>query len=161
MENFELVHVANYRLPYIRIITNQTERSKSVPTRYSRGRTCFRNPVNRLHTGGSIAQNPIFGLAVKEKEEEEKEEERKRERGRNLSSKRERKMGKTSATKQAMVVFGALAFGWMAIELAFKPLLDKARSALDKSDPARDPDDVVDDSAAGKSSTADEKTGDE
>ncbi|KAH7545923.1 hypothetical protein FEM48_Zijuj01G0145700 [Ziziphus jujuba var. spinosa] len=63
--------------------------------------------------------------------------------------------------EQAMVVFGALAFGWMAIELAFKPLLDKARSALDKSDPARDPDDVVDDSAAGKSSTADEKTGDE
>ncbi|XP_015900717.1 outer envelope membrane protein 7 [Ziziphus jujuba] len=71
-------------------------------------------------------------------------------------------MGKTSATKQAMVVFGALAFGWMAIELAFKPLLDKARSALDKSDPDRDPDDVVDDSAAaGKSSTADEKTGDD
>lgn len=73
-------------------------------------------------------------------------------------------MGKTSGTKQAMVVFGALAFGWLAIELAFKPLLDKARSALDKSDPARDPDDVVDsgvDDSAGKSSTGDEKNCDD
>ncbi|CAK7346615.1 unnamed protein product [Dovyalis caffra] len=43
--------------------------------------------------------------------------------------------------KQAMVVFGALAFGWLAIEMAFKPILDKARSAMDKSDPARDLDD--------------------
>ena len=43
--------------------------------------------------------------------------------------------------KQAVVVFGALAFGWLAIEMAFKPFLDKARSAMDKSDPARDPDD--------------------
>ena len=55
-------------------------------------------------------------------------------------------MGKSTATKQAMVVFGALAFGWLAIELAFKPFLDKARSAMDKSDPTRDPDDVVADS---------------
>ncbi|KAJ7977426.1 Outer envelope membrane protein 7 [Quillaja saponaria] len=52
-------------------------------------------------------------------------------------------MGKSSATKQAMVVFGALAFGWLAIELAFKPLLDKARAAMDKSDPTRDPDDLA------------------
>ena len=50
--------------------------------------------------------------------------------------------------KQAVVVFGALAFGWLAIEMAFKPFLDKARSAMDKSDPARDPDD--DDSAVRK-----------
>ena len=57
-------------------------------------------------------------------------------------------MGKSTATKQAMVVFGALAFGWLAIELAFKPFLDKARSAMDKSDPNRDPDDVVADSDA-------------
>ncbi|KAJ6352442.1 hypothetical protein OIU76_001634 [Salix suchowensis] len=47
--------------------------------------------------------------------------------------------------KQAVVVFGALAFGWLAIEMAFKPFLDKARSAMDKSDPARDPDDDDDD----------------
>lgn len=71
-------------------------------------------------------------------------------------------MGKTSPTKQAMVVFGALAFGWLAIEMAFKPLLDKVRSAMDKSDPALDPDDVVvdgskDDSAKNQSlSTSDE-----
>nr|XP_011458616.1 PREDICTED: 6.7 kDa chloroplast outer envelope membrane protein [Fragaria vesca subsp. vesca] len=50
---------------------------------------------------------------------------------------------KGSAAKQAAVVFGALAVGWLAIELAFKPWLDKARSAMNKSDPARDPDDVV------------------
>ncbi|XVF21799.1 hypothetical protein REPUB_Repub12eG0121200 [Reevesia pubescens] len=52
-------------------------------------------------------------------------------------------MGKSTAVKQAAVVFGALAFGWMAIEMAFKPFLDKARAAMDKSDPDRDPDDVA------------------
>ena len=54
-------------------------------------------------------------------------------------------MGKASGAKQAAVVFGALAVGWLAIELAFKPFLDKARSAMNKSDPACDPDedDVV------------------
>ncbi|XP_041016954.1 outer envelope membrane protein 7-like [Juglans microcarpa x Juglans regia] len=50
-------------------------------------------------------------------------------------------MGKLEDTKQALVVFGALAFGWLAIELAFRPLLDKARAAINKSDPTRDPDD--------------------
>lgn len=50
-------------------------------------------------------------------------------------------MGKASATKQAMVVVGALACAWFAIELALKPFLDKTRSAIDKSDPTRDPDD--------------------
>ncbi|KAJ6405603.1 OUTER ENVELOPE MEMBRANE PROTEIN 7 [Salix viminalis] len=48
--------------------------------------------------------------------------------------------------KQAVFAFGALAFGWLAFEIAFKPFLDKARSAVDKSDPARDPDDDDDSS---------------
>ncbi|PWA85822.1 hypothetical protein CTI12_AA145110 [Artemisia annua] len=53
-------------------------------------------------------------------------------------------MGKGDAKqlKSVVVVIGALAFGWAAIELAFKPWLDKARAAMDKSDPSRDPDDV-------------------
>lgn len=46
----------------------------------------------------------------------------------------------------AAVVFGALACGWLAVELAFKPFLEKARSNMNKSDPARDPDDVDDES---------------
>ncbi|QCD97648.1 hypothetical protein DEO72_LG6g2359 [Vigna unguiculata] len=48
-------------------------------------------------------------------------------------------MGKA---KEAVVVAGALAFAWLAIELALKPFLSKARDSVDKSDPARDPDDV-------------------
>ncbi|KAE8660644.1 Small nuclear ribonucleoprotein family protein [Hibiscus syriacus] len=52
-------------------------------------------------------------------------------------------MGKSSTVKQAAVVVGALAFGWMAIEMVFKPLLDKARAAMDKTDPDCDPDDVT------------------
>ncbi|KAK9067633.1 hypothetical protein SSX86_011744 [Deinandra increscens subsp. villosa] len=44
--------------------------------------------------------------------------------------------------KSAVIVIGALAFGWAAIELAFKPWLDKARASMDKSDPTRDPDDA-------------------
>lgn len=51
-------------------------------------------------------------------------------------------MGKANSVKTAAVVLGALAFGWAAIELAFKPWLDKARGAMDKSDPTRDPDDA-------------------
>ena len=39
-----------------------------------------------------------------------------------------------------MVAFRALAFRWQAIEMAFKPFLDKALSAMNKSDLARDPD---------------------
>ena len=39
-----------------------------------------------------------------------------------------------------MVAFRVLAFGWQAIEMAFKPFLDKALSAMNKSDLARDPD---------------------
>ena len=52
-------------------------------------------------------------------------------------------MEKSTATKQMVVVFGALASGWLASELAFKPFLDKFRAAIDKSDPTRDPDNVV------------------
>ena len=69
-------------------------------------------------------------------------------------------MGKSTATKQAMMVFGALAFAWMTIELAFKPLLDKARAAMDKSDPDRDRDDFADDSASKSSGDADIAAGD-
>ncbi|KAK9090481.1 hypothetical protein Sjap_023658 [Stephania japonica] len=47
----------------------------------------------------------------------------------------------TNAMKSAVVVMGALAFGWMTIEMVFKPFLDRARDAIDKADPARDPDD--------------------
>ncbi|KAJ8643610.1 hypothetical protein MRB53_005358 [Persea americana] len=54
-------------------------------------------------------------------------------------------MGEGESTKKtvksALVVAGAIAFGWLTIELAFKPFLDRVRGAMDKSDPARDPDD--------------------
>lgn len=50
-------------------------------------------------------------------------------------------MGKA---KEAAVVVSALAFVWLAIELALKPFLDKTRASIDKSDPTRDPDDVPD-----------------
>ncbi|EPS72563.1 hypothetical protein M569_02199, partial [Genlisea aurea] len=49
-------------------------------------------------------------------------------------------MGKSNPVKSAAIVAGALAFGWLAIELALKPWLAKVRSAIDKSDPNRDPD---------------------
>ncbi|RZC72939.1 hypothetical protein C5167_048413 [Papaver somniferum] len=60
-------------------------------------------------------------------------------------------MGKSSSSstvnslKSALVVFGALAFGWLTMEIAFKPYLDKARAAMDKSDPSHDPDDEEED----------------
>ncbi|KAK0605410.1 hypothetical protein LWI29_026433 [Acer saccharum] len=38
-----------------------------------------------------------------------------------------------------------LALGWLAIEISFKPFLNKAQAAMDKSDPSRDPDDVDED----------------
>ncbi|KAL2944955.1 Outer envelope membrane protein 7 [Bienertia sinuspersici] len=52
---------------------------------------------------------------------------------------------KQGSLKEAAIVMSALAFGWLAIELAFKPWLDKARSTLNNSDPDHDPDedDVV------------------
>ncbi|XP_043724369.1 outer envelope membrane protein 7-like [Telopea speciosissima] len=48
---------------------------------------------------------------------------------------------KENSMKSAIVVAGALAFGWMTIELALKPFLKQARDAMDKSDATRDPDD--------------------
>ncbi|KAF9608566.1 hypothetical protein IFM89_009998 [Coptis chinensis] len=57
------------------------------------------------------------------------------------------KMGssaKVNSFKSAVVVLGALAFGWLTIEIACKPFLEKARDAMDKSDPTRDPDDNED-----------------
>lgn len=61
-------------------------------------------------------------------------------------------MAKNNSLKSSAVVVGALALGWLAIELAFKPWLDKARAAMDKSDPSRDPDD--DDDTADQTSDA-------
>ncbi|TXG48729.1 hypothetical protein EZV62_024604 [Acer yangbiense] len=40
----------------------------------------------------------------------------------------------------------ALAFGWLAIEIAFMPFLGKVRAAMNKFDPARDPNDVDEES---------------
>ncbi|XP_071717434.1 outer envelope membrane protein 7-like [Rutidosis leptorrhynchoides] len=60
--------------------------------------------------------------------------------------------GGPTPLKSVVVVIGALAFGWAAIELAFKPWLDKARASMDKSDPAVDPDDVDVDAVAKKAS---------
>ncbi|KDO68775.1 hypothetical protein CISIN_1g035032mg [Citrus sinensis] len=57
--------------------------------------------------------------------------------------------------KKALTVVGALAFGWLAIELALKPFLDKVRAAMDKSDPARDPDDAVEGSNEASSESDD------
>ncbi|KAI3958377.1 hypothetical protein MKW98_011065 [Papaver atlanticum] len=60
-------------------------------------------------------------------------------------------MGKSSSSstvnslKSSLVVFGALAFGWLTMEIAFKPYLDKARAAMDKSDPSHDPDEEEED----------------
>lgn len=44
-------------------------------------------------------------------------------------------MAKQNSTKSAAIVFGALAFGWLAIEMALKPWLVKARSAMNDADP--------------------------
>lgn len=63
--------------------------------------------------------------------------------------------------KKALTVVGALAFGWLAIELAFKPFLDKARAAMDKSDPARDPDDIVDQNHEASSESESDDAADE
>lgn len=65
----------------------------------------------------------------------------------------------------AALVFGALACGWLAIEMSCKPFLDKARATMAKLDPFRDPDDVDDespkpspDSALASSSSSDSPT---
>ncbi|KAM0941524.1 putative outer envelope membrane protein [Dioscorea sansibarensis] len=46
------------------------------------------------------------------------------------------------ALKTTLVVVGGLALGWLTMETAFKPFLDRLRAAITRSDPARDPDDV-------------------
>lgn len=55
-------------------------------------------------------------------------------------------MDKSSRIKEAVLVSGAMALCWLAIEIALKPFLGKTRAAMDKSDPARDPDDSDSDS---------------
>ncbi|CAH8388228.1 unnamed protein product [Eruca vesicaria subsp. sativa] len=65
-------------------------------------------------------------------------------------------MGKASGAKQATVVVAALAFGWLAIEIAFKPFLEKLRSSIDKSDPAKDPDDTDADASFAAATAASE-----
>lgn len=62
-------------------------------------------------------------------------------------------MAKPSSAKSAAIVFGALACGWVAIELALKPWLLKARSAMNDSDP--------DDAAKPKADEDDEKVEDD
>ncbi|KAL3567887.1 hypothetical protein D5086_030538 [Populus alba] len=52
----------------------------------------------------------------------------------------------------------ALAFGWQAFDMAYKPFLNKALSSMDKFDPARDPDgddDFVDRKEKGSLSKSD------
>ncbi|CAL9109595.1 unnamed protein product [Musa acuminata var. zebrina] len=49
--------------------------------------------------------------------------------------------GDGSALKRALLVSGGLALAWLAVETAFKPLLDRLRGAISRSDPAHDPDD--------------------
>ncbi|KAF3789070.1 Outer envelope membrane protein 7 [Nymphaea thermarum] len=56
---------------------------------------------------------------------------------------RERETSKNSF-KAAGIVCAALAFGWMAVELAFKPFLDSGRKALDRANPDHDLDDDED-----------------
>ncbi|KAL2540607.1 6.7 kDa chloroplast outer envelope membrane protein-like [Abeliophyllum distichum] len=51
-------------------------------------------------------------------------------------------MAKSNSLKSAAIVLGGLAFGWLTIELALKPWLDKTRAAINNSDPTRDPDDA-------------------
>lgn len=49
--------------------------------------------------------------------------------------------GDGSALKRALLVSGGLALAWLAVETAFKPLLDRLRGAISRTDPAHDPDD--------------------
>ncbi|XP_057438786.1 outer envelope membrane protein 7 [Lotus japonicus] len=62
--------------------------------------------------------------------------------------------------KEAVVVVGALAFAWLAIELALKPFLSKTRESIDKSDPTRDPDDDVPPPPAAADDGGEESVGD-
>lgn len=65
---------------------------------------------------------------------------------------------KVNSFKSAVVVLGALAFGWLTIEIACKPFLEKARDAIEKSDPTHDPDDATNSSSSSSSSSSDEDT---
>ncbi|KAF5206906.1 6.7 kDa chloroplast outer envelope membrane protein-like [Thalictrum thalictroides] len=65
---------------------------------------------------------------------------------------------KVNSLKSAIVVLGALAFGWLTIEIACKPFLEKAREEIEKSDPTHDPDYDVVVGSASKSSFSDEDT---
>ncbi|KAK4714854.1 hypothetical protein R3W88_020761 [Solanum pinnatisectum] len=42
-------------------------------------------------------------------------------------------MAKNNSLKSTAVVFGAMSFEWLAIELVFKLWLDKTRASMDKS----------------------------
>ncbi|CAN6453878.1 unnamed protein product [Victoria cruziana] len=46
--------------------------------------------------------------------------------------------------KAAGIVCAAIALGWTAVELAFKPFLDSGKKALDRANPDHDPDDDED-----------------
>ena len=96
----------------------------------------FPNTTQRHTQHAQISKNTWKWKPETEASQIQSEREKHRERERDQKMAR-----KSTATKQAMVVFGALALGWLAIELAFKPFLDKARSAMNRSDPTRDPDD--------------------
>ena len=57
-----------------------------------------------------------------------------------------------------VVVFRALAFGWQAFDMVYKPFLNKAPSTMYKSDPAQDfdgDDDFVDCKEKGSLSESD------
>ncbi|XP_077243739.1 uncharacterized protein LOC143884193 [Tasmannia lanceolata] len=55
---------------------------------------------------------------------------------------KERKMG---ALTTAIIAIAGLALGWITIEIACKPCLEKGREAIDRSlDPNYDPDDEID-----------------
>jgi len=49
------------------------------------------------------------------------------------------------AVASSVIAVAAMAMGWLAVELAFKPILDDARDSINKSlDPNHDPDDDLD-----------------
>ncbi|KAL4198105.1 hypothetical protein AMTRI_Chr03g138530 [Amborella trichopoda] len=45
-----------------------------------------------------------------------------------------------NSLKFAAIIFAALGFAWLGVEMACKPFLSKGREAIDKADPAHDPD---------------------
>ncbi|KAL9230012.1 hypothetical protein vseg_005413 [Gypsophila vaccaria] len=67
-----------------------------------------------------------------------------------------RRESKEGSLKQGAIVMAALAFAWLTIEMAFKPWLNHARSALSNSDSDDDFDFTA--SASASASTSDDKT---